>query len=159
MRRRLLLIAVGIFLGVSVNARADQGAVYRLSFRTFHALAGERVSKFDLHIRSAMIVRVRTIPIGWRIDIDNDPSWITQISGVAVVGAADLEPSALRPWFLSLLAEPGNPSEPREKIKLDGSMTFSNGDNTRVVQVTSRDVVLIPSPSRQSTGRISGMAR
>ena len=162
MRRWLLLMAVGVFFGISVNSRADQGAVYHLSFRTLHSLPGERVSKFDLHIRSAMIVRFRTIPIGWQINIDNDPSWMTQVAGIAVVGAADLEPSELRPWFLSLLAEPATRSEPRKGIKVAGYITLSKGGNTRVVEIINRDVVVIPPPrarSRPLTRRISGVAR
>lgn len=157
MNRWFLLIAVGFCFLVSVSSRADQGAVYHLYFRSLHALPGDRVSKFDLHIRSAMIVRFRTIPVGWQINIDNDPSWMTQVSGIAVVGAADLEPSALRSWFLSLLAEPGSRSEP----KVDGSITLSNGDNTRIVQIMNRDAVLVPLPraQRPAASRISGMAK
>jgi hypothetical protein len=160
-RRWLLLIAVGVFFGVSVNSGADQGAIYHLSFRTFHALPGERLSKFDLHIHSAMVIRFRTIPVGWQINIDNDPSWMTQVSGTAVVGAADLEPSALQPWFLSLLAEPGSRSEPRDVIKVEGSVTLSNGENTRVVQIVDHDVALIPSPraQRSAISETLGIAR
>jgi hypothetical protein len=92
-----------------------------------------------------MIVGFRSIPVGWRINIDNDPSWSTEVSGIAVVGAADLEPSALRPWFLSLLPEPSDRSERMTEININGSVTLSNRDKTRVVEITNRDVTLQPS--------------
>ncbi|MFZ2005313.1 MAG: hypothetical protein WB697_05415 [Stellaceae bacterium] len=103
------------------------------------------MSKFDLHLRSAMIVDFRSIPVGWRINIDNDPSWITEVSGTAVVGAADLEASALRPWFVSLLGEPGDRTERAGEIGIDGSMTLANGDHTRTIEITNSDVMLTPS--------------
>jgi hypothetical protein len=145
MRRWLFLITVGIFLGIAVNCRADDGSIYYLSFRTLRMIPGERVSKFELHVHSAMIVGFRSIPVGWRINIDNDPSWSTEVSGIAVVGAADLEPSALRPWFLSLLPEPSDRSERMTEININGSVTLSNRDKTRVVEITNRDVTLQPS--------------
>ena len=159
MRRLLLLMAVGIFFGISVNSRADQETTYHLAFLSLDQLPGERVAKFDLHIRSAMIIGFRSIPVGWQINIDNDPSWTTQVSGTAIVGAAWLEPSALRPWFLSLLAEPGSRRDATMSINVDGWVTLSNGDTTRVIGIMNRDVALIPtprrSPSRPPTSRIS----
>jgi hypothetical protein len=143
MTRRFLLIAVAVFVGVSVDCRADQSAIYHLSFRALHFASGERVSKFDLHLRSAMIVGFRTIPVGWQINIDNDPSWMTEVSGTAVVGAADLEASALRPWFVSVLPEPDGRSERVGEIAIEGSITLSNGDQARTIAVTSHDVALI----------------
>lgn len=144
MRRWLFIIAVGVLLGIPISCRADDEPIYYLSFRTLHLIPGERVSKFELHVRSAMIVGFRSIPVGWRINIDNDPSWSTEVSGIAVVGAADLEPSALRPWFLSLLPEPSDRSDRMTKIKINGSVMLSNADKTRVVEITNRDVTLRP---------------
>ena len=147
MRRWFLLL--GLFF-LTVDASADQGTIYRLSFPTLHASPGERVSKFELHIRSAMIVGFRRIPVGWQINIDNDPSWSTEVSGIAVVGAANLHPSALGPWFLSLLAEADapSPSERINAINIDGSITLSHGDNSRVIEIAGRDVALTPSRAR-----------
>jgi hypothetical protein len=146
MRRLVLLIAIGIFCVISANAKADQGSIYHLSFPHLHLLPGERVSKLDLHIRSAMIIGFRTIPVGWQINIDNDPSWMTQVSGIAIVGAAWLEPSALKPWFLSLLAGPGGRSERTTRINVAGYIAVSNGDNTRFIEIMNRDVPLIRPP-------------
>jgi len=119
----------------------------------------ESGSKFDLHVRSAMIIGFRRIPVGWQIDIDNDPSWVTEVSGTAVVGAAWLEPSALRPWFLSLLAEPSGRSERTGGINVDGFITLATGDNIRVIEIRDRDVALIPLPRRPRDSRSSDMAR
>ena len=146
MRRLALLIAIGIFFVISANTRADQGSIYHLSFPNLHLLPGERVSKIDLHIRSAMIIGFRTIPVGWQINIDNDPSWMTQVTGTAIVGAAWPEPSALQPWFLSVLGGPRGPSVRTTRINVDGSITVSNGDNTRVIEIMDRDVALIRPP-------------
>jgi hypothetical protein len=147
-KKRLLLLAIGAFLVMSVDGRADQGSTYHLSFRTLHFMAGERVSKFDLHFRSAMIIGFRSIPVGWQINIDNDPSWVTQVSGMAVVGAADLEASALRPWFVSLLSEPSGGSVRGEEITVEGTITLSIGDRTRVIPIGGSDVLLVPTERR-----------
>lgn len=145
MRRVLYLLVVAIFVGLSAtSADAGQAPTYHLSFHTLHSSPGERVSKFTLHFRSAMIIGIRNIPIGWKINIDNDPSWMTQISGTAVVGAAWLEPSVLRPWFLSLLSGPPGRSASKKAIGIEGFVVLSNGDNARTVEIGKGDVSLIP---------------
>jgi hypothetical protein len=118
MTRRLFFIAVAILVGVSADCRVDQSSIYHLSFRTFRVAPSERVSKFDLHLRPAMIVGFRSIPVGWQINIDNDPSWITEVSGIAVVGTADPEEQAFRPWFLTLLAKSGEAGPLRSMVRL-----------------------------------------
>lgn len=129
----------------ATRSPADQPSTYDLSFSDLHFSSGERVSKFDLNVRPAMIIGFRNIPVGWRISIDNDPSWITKVSGIAVVGAADLEEQALQPWFLSLLPEPGDKSGQSQAITINGSITLAKGDQIRTVEITNRDVTLVPS--------------
>ena len=154
---RLFLIAVAVFFGLAFSSRAEEGPTYRLSFPALRLMPGERVAKFDLHIRSAMIVGIRSVPVGWQINIDNDPSWQTEISGTAVVGAAFLSPSALRPWFLSLLPEPNRRPERRQAIRVNASMTLASDDNIRVVELTNDDIRLTPSQARsrrEGSGRL-----
>jgi hypothetical protein len=143
MVRRLLLIVVALLLSWTTDCRADQSSIYHLSFATLHFASGERVSKFELHLRPAMIVGFRDIPVGWRINIDNDPSWITEVSGTAVVGAADLEVSALQPWFISVLREPDGRAQPSDIITIEGSVTLANGDHVRTIAITNRDVAFL----------------
>jgi hypothetical protein len=52
----------------------------------------ERISEFDFKILGGQIVGLPRVPIGWTISISNDPSWSSEISGKAIVGAAFMQP-------------------------------------------------------------------
>lgn len=52
-----------------------------------------RISAISLDVTHASIYYLSRIPPGWRIDIDNDPSWTTSIRAKAVVGAAFMSPA------------------------------------------------------------------
>jgi len=46
---------------------------------------------FEIQIKSGRVVSFPTVPTGWDISIDNDPSWDTQLRGSSKVGAAALD--------------------------------------------------------------------
>ena len=52
-----------------------------------------RISAISLDVTHASIYYFSHIPLGWRIDIDNDPSWTTSVRAKAVVGAAFMNPT------------------------------------------------------------------
>ena len=65
----------------------------------------ERIAAIELGLKHAAIAGIRAIPVGWRLTIDNDPSWITRATGRAVVGAAFVDASALS-GMISIGPEP-----------------------------------------------------
>ena len=44
------------------------------------------------------------MPLGWNFAIDNDPSWVTEMRAIAVVGAAFMRPAA---FLAALRIRPG----------------------------------------------------
>jgi len=65
-----------------------------------------RVAAINLAVRHGAVATISNVPPGWQINIMNDPSWITQLSGKEVVGAAFLTISSLQGMF-SIGPEPG----------------------------------------------------
>jgi hypothetical protein len=62
-----------------------------VSIPSLHLASKERVVGFELHITSGRIAQLLNTPIGWRLYIDNDPSWDTTVKGSLIVGAAALD--------------------------------------------------------------------
>jgi hypothetical protein len=137
-----LLILLLTTFGKSVGAH---DVIYHLSFRGLQISQNERFSRFDLHIRSAMVVGFRRIPIGWHVEIDNDPSWVTQMSGISIVGAANLAPTEFLRKFFSVLRAP---DEMRtypgvsENVIVDGYLELSDGEKQRIVTISNANVTL-----------------
>jgi hypothetical protein len=65
-----------------------------------------RVEVIRLSVTHGYVSALRKAPIGWRFTADNDPSWITSTVGIAIVGAADLDPDDLSAMF-SITPEDG----------------------------------------------------
>jgi hypothetical protein len=61
---------------------------------------------------------LRSIPIGWAIKVDNDASWTTTVSGTLEVGAAALDPEALKAFVAVAETEPDS----KQPIKLSGEI-------------------------------------
>ena len=90
--------------------------------------ANGRLMAFDLKIRGGQVSMFRTVPAGWTITIDNDPSWNGSVAGQAVVGAAALDASELSRMF-TVSPPPG--AVDGEPLALSGSITVMvNGDET-----------------------------
>ena len=56
----------------------------------------ERVVSFEFKVAAGAIRSVSNVPVGWKIVIDNDPSWQTTVRASVVVGSAALQPEDLR---------------------------------------------------------------
>jgi hypothetical protein len=50
----------------------------------------ERIVGFNLTVKSGTITALPSVPSGWNISIDNDPSMTTNYHGTLIVGAAAL---------------------------------------------------------------------
>lgn len=89
-RRMLLLIAsASAILVLGGNALASE--YYKLSLAGIKLEENERIAGFDITVRSGRIEALPSLPMGWHLIIDNDPSWTTKIQGIAIVGAAFLD--------------------------------------------------------------------
>ncbi len=75
---------------------------------------------FDLRIKGGRVSAFRTVPAGWTVTIDNDPSWNGSVAGQAVVGAAALEGSDLATMFT---VSPPPPAAGGQTPSLSGSIT------------------------------------
>ena len=99
---------------------------------------GTRLMGFSFIIESGRVAVLREAPAGWRIAIDNDPSWRARITANAVVGAAALKTEDLASLFL--LAQ--TPTENRlgqSETKVSGSVdVMKNGDIVTVSEPSLR---------------------
>ena len=97
------LVASLLWLGLGAPASAC-----KLTFLpNFVPTASSRIAGIELVVKHGAIESLQTVPIGWQFTIDNDPSWTTKISGLAIVGAAFLQPSDLSN-MISIKPEPGH---------------------------------------------------
>lgn len=97
--------------------------------------AALRLAGFSLRVQHASISELRVLPVGWRLVIDNDPSWNTSAEGHAIVGAAFLPSSAIS----NLIAVTPQPSYAcSDLLKSDGlrlSIKFYIKDQLKVFAV------------------------
>ena len=75
------------------------GQTYTVSIPSLSLKNGERITGFEFHVQSGRIACLPNVPIGWNIQIDNDPSWNTSISGSFEVGAAALYPTYFKDFL------------------------------------------------------------
>ncbi len=71
-----------------------------VSIPALHLTGKERITGFEIHVRSGMIARLPKMPKGWSISIDNDPSWNTTIRGSIAVGAAAVDSDFFRDFLV-----------------------------------------------------------
>jgi hypothetical protein len=85
---QLIAIASVIFI---LGGNAPASEYYNLSLSSIKLGESERIAGFEIKIRSGRIESLPSLPMGWNMIIDNDPSWNTSIQGIAIVGAAFLD--------------------------------------------------------------------
>ena len=93
MNRKVALIA-GLFAAslaaVAQNAaKANENVA--LSIPHVTTAASERIVGFEIELTAGMVQSISNIPLGWDVQVDNDPSWRTTIKGNIKVGAAALD--------------------------------------------------------------------
>jgi hypothetical protein len=89
-----------------LNCPAYAGDYLTVGFDHIPLRPGERVVGFQIKAQGAGIVALRAIPMGWAINVDNDASWTTTISGTVEVGAAALDPEAFKAFMVIEKADP-----------------------------------------------------
>lgn len=99
-------VRVGAFLFAvvailpSLPQEALSGETWIVSTRSLTLGKRERVVGFEVSVVSGGVVALPSVPMGWNITIDNDPSWRTSIRGSAVVGAAAIDPNFFRDFIV-----------------------------------------------------------
>ena len=149
----LVLFASGLSLaGSGSPAKEDPERQFLwLSLPSLKVDPSERIVAFHFAVQSGRIARVSDLPIGWNIEVDNDPSWNTRLSGSIRVASAALDASFFRHFML--IEKETNPEQP---LSVNGNIDVSgNFSTTRKIPVDWRDFAIHPrlrSSSRESSG-------
>ncbi len=79
----------------------------------------DRVVAFTASIAAGGVLSLPSVPIGWSITIDNDPSWQTSIKGTVIVGAAALDTKSSPAFFDRFLTIEKEPCSAYSDAPLD----------------------------------------
>jgi hypothetical protein len=90
-----MLRFLAFFLWSASVCYAASAEEYALVFSGVKVPEGERIVGFDVAARPAYFSSMRCVPLGWDIDVNNDPSWTTHVTGSISVGAAAIDLAAL----------------------------------------------------------------
>jgi len=108
-----------------------------VSVAALHLQKNERITGFEMRVRSGRIAQLPNVPIGWSISVDNDPSWNTSVGGSIAVGAAALNPDFLR-RFIVVEKEKNAPSD--MPFALEGEIfVTSDFSAERTIRLSSKD--------------------
>ena len=97
--KKTYIVLAFIALAVLAGMRA-QCQIMSVSIPALHLADNERIVGFEVHVRSARIALLPSVPIGWNISVDNDPSWNTVIKGSIDVGAAAMDRDFLQDFMV-----------------------------------------------------------
>ncbi len=105
----------------------------------------ERVSAFDIKIVGGQILALPQVPVGWVINISNDPSWPAEISGRAIGGAAFVRPEDFVDHMLSVGTLSNGVTEAARAAnttKVSGFIELYKIDETRRVKLSNADFLM-----------------
>lgn len=124
METRIPLISAALLAAIvsQLSCTAYAGDNLTVSLDHLQLQSGERIVSFQIQAQGAGIVSLRAIPIGWAINVDNDASWTTTISGTVEVGAAALDPGAFKAFMVIEKADP----DLKLPMKLSGEVVAAN---------------------------------
>lgn len=122
-----------------------QSQRFLVSIPTLKLNSNERIVGFEIHVQSGMTVQLPKVPKGWRLSVDNDPSWNTNMKGSLAVGAAALDAD----FFLNLLVIEGETeATPDRPLNLSGEVIVtSDYVSERRIKLGTKDFVLVTVPA------------
>jgi hypothetical protein len=88
--RQITLFFSTIALIVLITVNLVYAEMLFVSIRSLPIKCKERIVGFKLSARPARIITLSSIPGGWNITVDNDPSMNATVYGSLIVGAAAL---------------------------------------------------------------------
>lgn len=143
-----LLIAVVATLllaepGASAHPQDFDSRFVAVSLPALRLAKGERVVGFHMDVVSGRIAQISDLPIGWDIEIANDPSWNTSVDGSIRVAPASLDASFFRDFVL-IEKEAGADRPFAIKGEVDVLADFAK---VRKIPVVMKDVSLRPAGS------------
>ena len=119
------------------------GDKYKVAIRQLQVPAGESIVSFEITLIGGRFVDVSNLPLGWHLEIDNDPSWQTEATGSVIVGAAWLAPETFKK--LQLVIEKSD--LPELKLSVSGTVSVSkNYETTATIPLKMSDFALAPAP-------------
>ena len=89
-----LLIATELNAGEKSKISLENSGKYSVSLKARNFSEKERMVEFKVIMVSGKIDSLKSVPLGWDINIDNDPSWRTETIGSCSVGASALSPNS-----------------------------------------------------------------
>ncbi len=129
---------VGSFAPLFAADVAQPGERWSVSIRSLPLGKGDRIVGFSLKMTAAAIASLPSLPIGWRIEVDNDPSWNTTISGSIVVGAAALDADFFQDFLVIEKHELRG-----TRFAIDGIVEVTKDfDKERKVRLSARDFLV-----------------
>lgn len=91
-----VLVTIVIMVGVTLSqGYAAETQTYAVSSQRLQASSAEVIDSFQIEVTAGAFVGISNLPVGWFLDIDNEPSWLTKVKGQTIVGAASLTPDQL----------------------------------------------------------------
>ncbi len=137
-----LLLSLCLILSVlSINTVAAGPQRSTLSVQTIKLAAGERIVSFEIRITAGAFRTISDLPLGWTVDIDNDPSWHTKVTGSLMVGAAALSPEELKKTKFLIEKEEFEDL----RFQIEGTVVVTTDFvKTRNIQLNSSDFRLTP---------------
>ncbi|WP_298272613.1 hypothetical protein [Geobacter sp.] len=85
-----IILTVSVVIGLSMGRDALASELYKLSLAGIKLEKNERIAGIEITISAGRIKSLPSLPMGWNLVIDNDPSWTTSMRGNGLVGAAFL---------------------------------------------------------------------
>lgn len=137
-RRTSYLLMVLILVAITTPALCAERFAICLGGDPF--LNDEKIVGFELKIVSGGISSLVSVPMGWNISIDNDPSWKTGVAGSVLVGAASLNINEFNNIFV---VEKNELMGIKFNVEIDIIVTVTKDfDKTKTVHFELKDLIL-----------------
>lgn len=91
MKKKLIIIFIASAVITLVMVQAFASDLFEVSLAPVKLGNKDRIAGFEIKITSGVIVSIPSVPVGWSLSIDNDPSGLTSIKGNAIVGSAFID--------------------------------------------------------------------
>lgn len=90
-RAAVCIIMLACFVSCTLAGKeALASELYKISLAGVKLEKNERITGFEIIIQAGRIMALPSLPMGWNVVIDNDPSWTTSMRGNGLVGASFL---------------------------------------------------------------------
>jgi len=85
------------------SAQANENDSYVLQFPEFHLEKREKIAQFQIIVNAGIVRSISNLPVGWRVTIDNDPSWTSNVIANVTVGSDSLNEKTAKELKLTVI--------------------------------------------------------